>query len=280
MAETTFTSIHWASPDGSGPMKKVYFSVLDEKKITPKWEKEADEFKEKEDSIENFKEFHAFLKTAATEQSMEFHADTTVIDLHQEGIIDISLSQIAAFPQLKVLVMGYNPLLFVDLTPLAKCVHLEELLLDKCHLLGIDLSFVTSCPKFRFITLRDTPIRQIDLTPLQKCPDFEVLNMEWNLLKTIDLSPLSTCKKLWFLGFQHNHLKDMDLTPLAKCKDLEVLYLHGNDYETLDVRPLANCPKLQDCRVDAVKIVKVTGGQANVCELDDERHWGEEEEEE
>jgi len=184
----TFTSVHYAEPNGSGPRKKVRFNVRDNSKITPEFEAEFDERAdelgelEQENNFEKLREvgqeFWELMKSHSKEERKEFHVDTEVIDLHQEGINAIDLTQMLEFPQLKILVMGYNPIIFLDTRPLEKCPILEELLLDKWTLVDIDLSFVARCPNFRLITLRDDPIVQIDLTPLGKTPNFEVFNME------------------------------------------------------------------------------------------------------
>jgi len=276
MAEQTFTSVHYAEPSGTGPLRSVKYRAFvgDQDKITPELEEEMREFVGSMDAstIEYWRKTHDFVKKYSKVETKEFHEDTDVIDMHQMGIVDIDLMQLLQFPKLKILVLGYNPILFIDLSPLAKCTMLEELLLDKCRLMEIDLTFLSSCPQFRLITLRDDPIKEINLSPLQHCPKFEVLDLEWNQLTKIDLSPLKACRELRFVGLQHNSLEELDLSPLANCGKLEVLYLHGNKYGEIDVRPLVKCLELKDCRVDAGKVVKLPSGQENIQELDRDRN--------
>jgi Leucine-rich repeat (LRR) protein len=110
-----------------------------------------------------------------------------------------------------------NPYRLLDLSPLRACAELEVLDIGYSRPRVTDLSPLANCTMLRQLIIRHTNVR--DLRPLGACKHLEYLDMEGTLVD--DLSPLAECDSLAFLFIQKNtRLAAWSLHPLHACKSL------------------------------------------------------------
>ena len=136
---------------------------------------------------------YEYLQDYYVTNEVKFDKGVEMIDLHQEAIFDIDLTQMKDFPNLKDLVLGYNAFIFLDLSGLASCGKLEELLFDRCGLVEIDISPLEKCKNFRLLTFRGNLLEKLNLSAFRNHPKVEWLEFPHNGISQIDLSPLGTC---------------------------------------------------------------------------------------
>ena len=261
----------------------IHYHTLDADKINP-------------DDLNQFgtdyRALFEFLKDYFIDHDVELSSTEDTIDLHQEAIVDIDLTPCKNFPNLTQVVLGYNPIILIDLSPLSECEKLENLFFDQCQtLFEIDLSPLSKCPNFKTITFRGDPIQKIDLSafensnlewlelphtflsevdlsPLANCQKLRYVAVDDNRLEQIDLAPLANCTNLTTLYLNMNRLKEIDLTPLETCKKLEDIHLNDNLYASLDLTPLASCPNLQKVLVDDVEIIAPEEGLPGLYKME------------
>ncbi|MBD3189630.1 MAG: leucine-rich repeat protein [Candidatus Heimdallarchaeota archaeon] len=118
-------------------------------------------------------------------------------------------------------------LLSIDLTPLAKCKNLQEIILS------------------------GNLLETLDLSPLRGCTNLQKLSFSSNQLSSLDLSPLRGCTNLEWLSLKSNQLSFLDLSPLQTCQNLERFYLKNNQLSSLEVTPLAGCTQLFEFTIDS-----------------------------
>jgi len=178
--------------------------------------------------------------------------DITVADAEQVTELELSqmgvekdqpyihnLTALQYFKNLTYLGLGYavqnanDPLLPVDITPLAGLTRLESLQMG-----GVvidDLSALSGLQNLMSLTVFNGE-QPLDLSPLAQLTNLEALTLRNNQI--VDVSALSGLVKLRYLDLEGNQISDV--TPLAGLTELNRLFLSGNpisDYSALaDVR--------------------------------------------
>ena len=76
------------------------------------------------------------------------------------------------------------------------CEALETLILEYNYLLTIDLSPLKKCRELRYLTIYSNQLEEINLSPLSSCKKLEYLNLMQNNISEIKISALKSCKKL------------------------------------------------------------------------------------
>ena len=174
--------------------------------------------------------------------------DITVADAEQVTELELSqmgvekdqpyihnLTALQYFTNLTYLGLGYavqnanDPLLPVDITPLAGLTRLESLQMG-----GVvidDLSALSGLQNLMSLTVFNGE-QPLNLTPLAKLTNLEALTLRNNQI--VDISALSGLGKLRYLDLEGNQISDV--TPLAGLSALNRLFLSGNpisDYSAL-----------------------------------------------
>ena len=174
--------------------------------------------------------------------------DITVADAEQVTELELSqmgvekdqpyihnLSALQYFKNLTYLGLGYavqnanDPLLPIDITPLAGLTRLESLQIG--GLVIDDLSALSGMQNLMSLTVFNGE-QPLDLTPLAKLTNLEALTLRNNQI--VDISALSGLSKLRYLDLEGNQISDA--TPLAGLTGLNRLFLSGNpisDYSAL-----------------------------------------------
>ena len=153
---------------------------------------------------------------------------------------------------LKRLVVG-NTSHLSDLSPLASCIKLEVLYIDRKHEDSsiTEISAVSSIPLLEEFCIRKSSIK--DLSPLSSCPILKRLWIGDNAVVK-DLSPLSHLTALASLEIIDCPLITK-LEPLSNLRNLNELYCYGIHPDT-SLLPLASCTGLKEleCDRDAVDL--------------------------
>jgi len=168
------------------------------------------------------------------------------IDLSNMGISDPNcLSGVELYSELQVLIIAYNNLTSVDLSPLSSCKEIRGIDIGHNILTSIDLSPLNSCTNLEALLVDHNNLSSIDFSALAVCINMERLAICNNLLTSIDLSPLDSCTNLEMLWFNCNDLGSIDLSPLDSCFDLEHLYLFDNCLTAIDLSPIWDVDSLE-----------------------------------
>ncbi len=120
--------------------------------------------------------------------------------------------------QAKSLSVDNEPLIELDLSPLAECYGLEELHIYDTKLTAIDLSPLTTCTSLSVLDMHGNNFESLDLTPLVGHPFLEVLVLHRNNLTSVDFTSLSNCHRLRFIALTDNPLSNVDVSPLEMGK--------------------------------------------------------------
>jgi internalin A len=154
--------------------------------------------------------------------------------------------------RLKKLYIGYAPHLS-DLSPLASCSIMEELLIDDSYI--TDISVVASMPLLEAFVCRKMQGRPSikDLSPLTSCRRLKKLWLYGNE-EVEDISPISACTSLEDLELTDCPLIT-SLAPLSNLENLQILDCRFIDPQT-SFLPLASCTGLKElqCNTEAVDL--------------------------
>jgi Leucine-rich repeat (LRR) protein len=150
------------------------------------------------------------------------------VDISNESIIAIDLSELDNLQEIEELVLSENRLMTVDLTVLAFCPAMKAISLNKNNLQIANLEMLSYCTLLEQLDLGSNQIMRIDLSPLSECMNLVYLNLENNRLMNLDLIPISKCGKLEELNILENPLKRLDVTPLFSCASLRSIMVPEN----------------------------------------------------
>ncbi len=173
------------------------------------------------------------ITVADAEQVTELELSQMGVDKDQPYIHNLTALQY--FTNLTYLGLGYavqnanDPLLPVDITPLAGLTRLESLQMG--GLVIDDLSALSGLQNLMSLTVFNGE-QPLDLTPLAKLTNLEALTLRNNQI--VDISALSGLSMLRYLDLEGNQISDV--TPLAELTALNRLFLSGNpisDYSAL-----------------------------------------------
>jgi Leucine-rich repeat (LRR) protein len=129
-------------------------------------------------------------ETTSGTVSLESAQSNSDFDLSGEGIISINLTPFEK-SGIQNLNLSSNSISNLDLTPLAKCPILTELILCNNNLSSIDLSPLTECVSLEVLDISSNlNLSRINLTPLSCCEDLRILDLSKTGLVEIDLSPV------------------------------------------------------------------------------------------
>ncbi len=135
-----------------------------------------------------------------------------------------------------------------DITPLTKCLYLEELSLYNNRI--TDLTPLYSLLRLNYLDLHYNNI--YDISPLSNLTSLNYLNVIMNEIS--DISPLSELKMLNELHLSGNKIND--LSPLSKLKDLNRLDLFNNKIN--DISHLAEMKALNTLSLGSNRINDIT----------------------
>ncbi len=121
-----------------------------------------------------------------------------------------------------------------DISPLTKCLHLEELSLFNNVIK--DLTPICGLSKLNYLNLHSNEIS--DISPLSNLTSLNFLDLEINQIT--DISPLSELKMLNELKLSGNLIND--LSPIAGLRDLIILELFDNKIN--NITPLSELKAL------------------------------------
>ena len=133
-----------------------------------------------------------------------------------------------------VIAAYFNNFGVTDISALAVCPHLEELLFANNN--TTDISVLANCGKLRKLCLANNGIE--DISALASCTDLEFLSLGLN--RVSDITVLAGCTRLRMLFLEDNPITDV--SALASCTSLNELDLRGTDIR--HISPLARCGSL------------------------------------
>ncbi len=108
------------------------------------------------------------------------------------------------------------------------CEVLETLILEYNYLLTIDLSPLKKCRELKYLTIFSNQLEEINLSPLSSCKKLEYLNLMQNHISEIKISALKSCKKLREINLDMNNISTFKIKALKKLDSLEKITLIGN----------------------------------------------------